>query len=195
MARALIIVDVQNDFCAGGSLAVAGGAEVARAISRLLHERAGHYDTVVGTLDWHIDPGGHFATDPDWVDTWPPHCIAGTPGADSHPNLDTAAVQAWFTKGEYAAAYSGFEGVTGDADARIGLAAWLHARQVDTVDVVGIATDHCVRATAGDAAAAGFATRVLLDHTAGVTAQTTAAALTALRDVGVELVGKPILRS
>lgn len=193
MTRALIIVDVQNDFCEGGSLAVAGGAEVATAITRLLHEQPGRYDVIVGTRDWHVNPGCHFAADPDWVDTWPPHCVVGTPGAGSHPNLDTAGVQAWFTKGEHAAAYSGFEGTTDDAGARVGLAAWLRTRQVDTVDVVGIATDHCVRATALDAAAAGFTTEVLLDYTAGVSAQTTAAALTALHDAGVELSGEPVL--
>lgn len=194
MSRALIIVDVQNDFCEGGSLAVAGGAEVARAISTLLRSDPDRYDLVVGTRDWHLDPGDHFSDDPDWVNTWPPHCLAGTDGAASHPELDVPSVGAWFTKGERTAAYSGFEGATdGDGGHRIGLAEWLRERGVDAVDIVGIATDHCVRATALDAVAAGFATRVLLDLTAGVSAVTTASALDALRAAGAELVGEPVL--
>lgn len=194
MTRALIIVDVQNDFCEGGSLAVAGGAGVATAITEFLHAQPQAYDVVVGTLDWHVDPGTHFADRPDWVDSWPVHCVADSPGASPHPALDGSAVQAWFTKGEHAAAYSGFEGATDDGEGhRVGLAEWLHAREVDAVDVVGIATDHCVRATALDAVAAGFGTRVLLGLTAGVSPRTTATALEAMRDAGAELVGIPVL--
>ncbi|HET9657624.1 MAG TPA: isochorismatase family protein [Kineosporiaceae bacterium] len=194
MTRALIVVDVQNDFCEGGSLAVAGGAGVAAAITRLLRTGRDRYAVVVATQDWHIDPGTHFATEPDWVDTWPVHCVADSPGAAPHPDLDTTAVEAWFTKGEHAAAYSGFQGATADPTGRrVALAEWLRDRGVDEVDVVGIATDHCVRATALDALAEGFATRVLLDLTAGVSPQTTATALEALRDAGAELVGTPVL--
>ena len=195
MSRALIIIDVQNDFCEGGSLAVPGGEGVARAINDLLPPATGRYPVIVGTRDWHIDPGSHFAAEPDGVDTWPVHCVAGTQGAESHPALDVSAIQAWFTKGEHAAAYSGFEGATDDVDdRRIGLAEWLRARGVNAVDVVGIATDHCVRATALDAVRAGFATRVLLDFTAGVSARTTRSALACLREAGVELLGTPVLR-
>jgi nicotinamidase/pyrazinamidase len=194
MARALIIVDVQNDFCEGGSLAVSGGTGVAGAISDLLHEQPQRYDVVVGTKDWHVDPGTHFAANPDWLDTWPAHCVADSPGAASHPALDASAVQAWFTKGERAAAYSGFDGATDDGTGRrVGLAEWLRARGVERVDVVGIATDHCVRATVLDAVAAGFPTRVLLELTAGVCAQSTQAALAAMGDAGAELVGSPVL--
>ena len=181
--KALIVVDVQNDFCEGGSLAVAGGAEVARKITDLLRHH--DYDHVVATQDWHIDPGSHFSPDPDYVDTWPPHCRVGTPGADFHPAFDATGMDAVFQKGHYSAAYSGFEGAspaTGDR-----LADWLRARDVDAVDVVGIATDHCVRATAADAVAAGFTTRVLLDLTAGVSPTTTADAVDALRAAGVDV--------
>ena len=194
--RALVVVDVQNDFCEGGSLAVAGGADVAAAITRHVRERAGDYAAVVGTLDWHVDPGSHFSAEPDFVDSWPAHCEVGTDGARSHPALDAGLVQAWFRKGEHAAAYSGFEGSTPGPDgSEQGLAAWLRERGVEEVDVVGIATDHCVRATALDAATAGFRTRVLLDLTAGVAPATTTAALEGLRDGGVELVGRPVVRS
>jgi nicotinamidase/pyrazinamidase len=183
MTRALVIVDVQNDFCEGGSLAVAGGAAVARAISA--HAATG-YAHVVATRDHHVDPGGHFAAQPDYLETWPAHCVVGTSGVELHPDLDRRPIEAVFDKGEYAAAYSGFEG---SSDGQ-GLADWLRARDVDAVDVVGIATDHCVRATALDAVGAGFATRVLLPLTAGVSRASTDAALDQLRTAGVELEGE-----
>jgi nicotinamidase/pyrazinamidase len=180
--RALIIVDVQNDFCEGGSLAVPGGAAVARAISARLAASGHGYQHVVATLDYHVDPGDHFSAEPNFYSTWPPHCRAGTPGAEFHPGLDTAGIQEVFRKGAHAAAYSGFEGSS--ADGRT-LAGWLRERGVTDVDVAGIATDYCVRATAADAAGAGFGTRVLLDLTAGVDPATTAAAVADLRDRGV----------
>jgi nicotinamidase/pyrazinamidase len=190
MANALVIVDVQNDFCEGGSLAVAGGAEVAAAISE--HVRRHAYDHVVASRDYHVDPGAHFAAEPDYVDTWPPHCVVGTPGVEFHPAFDTAKVEEVFSKGAHAAAYSGFEGAAADGTP---LAAWLASRGVTEIYVVGIATDHCVRATARDAAAQGLAVQVLLDLTAGVAQETTDAALTQLTDAGVRLSGTPIVRS
>ncbi|MFG2915516.1 isochorismatase family protein [Kitasatospora sp. NPDC048298] len=195
MYRALIVVDVQNDFCEGGSLAVAGGAEVAAAITDLIAESSPGYRHILATRDHHIDPGAHFSAEPDYVDSWPPHCVAGTEGVGFHPNFAPAvisgAVEAVFDKGAHSAAYSGFEGL--DENNR-GPVEWLRERQVNRVDVVGIATDHCVRATALDAARAGFTTRVLLDLTAGVAPETTAAALAELRAAGVELVGEPVVR-
>jgi len=181
--RALIIVDVQNDFCEGGSLAVKGGAAVARGISELLASGPG-YAHVVATKDFHIDPGEHFSDNPDYSVSWPRHCVAGTPGADFHPDFDPSAVEAVFKKGHHSAAYSGFEGTD---DSGTTLMDWLRQRGVDEVDVVGIATDYCVRATAVDAADAGFKTRVLLDLTAGVAPESTDKALEDLRAVGVEV--------
>ena len=184
--RALIVVDVQNDFCEGGSLAVAGGAAVAGAVSE--HIRASDYDAVAGTLDWHIDPGPHFSDHPDFVDSWPVHCVADSSGSSPHPSLDLSLIEVWFRKGRHAAAYSGFEGTTTlDDGTPTGLSTWLRDRGIESVDVVGIATDHCVRATALDAAAAGFATTVLLDLTAGVAPETTEAALAELAAAGVTL--------
>jgi nicotinamidase/pyrazinamidase len=183
MSRALIVVDVQNDFCEGGSLAVTGGTAVAAAITE--HVRSAGYDHVVATRDHHVDPGHHFAEQPDFLETWPAHCVVGTGGVELHANLDREALEAVFDKGEYAAAYSGFEG-TADG---VPLADWLRGRGVDAVDVVGIATDHCVRATALDAVGNGFATRVLLPLTAGVAEASTEAALEQLRAAGVELEG------
>jgi nicotinamidase/pyrazinamidase len=180
--RALVIADVQNDFCEGGTLAVNGGAAVAAAISAYV--RTTTYDHVVATRDQHADPGAHFSDTPDFVDTWPPHCRRGTPGASFHPDLDVAPIEAVFDKGAYAAAYSGFEGVEpGGAS----LTDWLRAHGVDTVHVVGIATDHCVRATALDAVAAGFSTTVLLDLCAGVAPETITRALAQLREAGVTI--------
>ena len=116
MSRALIIVDVQNDFCEGGALPVTGGADLAGEISEYVDAHHGQFDHVVATQDWHIDPGAHFSEDPDLVDSWPPHCVAGTRGAELHPDLDPEYIQAYFRKGQFAAAYSGFEGLLAPED-------------------------------------------------------------------------------
>jgi nicotinamidase/pyrazinamidase len=181
--RALIITDVQNDFCEGGSLAVSRGVEVAAGISELLAGDHG-YAHVVATKDFHIDPGDHFSDHPDYAVSWPRHCVVQTSGADFPPQLETDAVEAVFRKGQYSAAYSGFEGTD---DAGTPLADWLRERGVDEVDIVGIATDYCVVATATDAVAAGFTTRVLLDLTAGVAEETSRQAITKMRAAGVEV--------
>lgn len=195
MHRALIIVDVQNDFCEGGSVAVTGGAEVAAAITELVGNATAGYRHVVATRDHHIAPGDHFSDHPDFEHSWPPHCVAGTEGVGFHPNFSPAvasgAIEAVFDKGAYSAAYSGFEGA--DENGLL-LADWLRERDVREVDVVGIATDHCVRATARDAAREGFRTQVLLDLTAAVGAATAERALEELRSAGVALTGKPVLR-
>jgi len=192
VSNALIVVDVQNDFCEGGSLAVAGGAGVAAGISRLLAAEPGRWDHVVATKDFHVDPGAHFGDPPNYVDTWPRHCVVGTRGSEFHPDLDTGRVEAIFHKGEHAAAYSGFEGHAEDGEC---LADWLRRHDVDRVDVVGIATDHCVRATALDAAHEGFRTTVLLDLTAAVAPETLDVALRALAGAGVTMVGDPVIRT
>ena len=163
--RALVVVDVQNDFCEGGSLAVAGGADVAAAITEHARSRADDYVVVVGTLDHHDDPGGHFSESPDFVDSWPRHCVVGTEGEQLHAPLEPAMFDETFLKGEYEAAYSGFEGSSASGTR---LADWLRTAGVDAVDVCGIATDHCVRATALDAAREGFSVRVLSSLTAAV---------------------------
>jgi nicotinamidase/pyrazinamidase len=188
VSRALLIVDVQNDFCEGGSLAVRGGAEVAAGISAHLSHQDGAdgYDHVVATRDYHVDPGSHFADEPDFIDSWPVHCVVGTEGVQLHPNLDQTRIEAVFDKGEYAAAYSGFEG----SHDGVSLEAWLKQRSVDDVHIVGLATDHCVRATAMDAVLYGFATTVLLGLTAGVAHRSTEQALTQLRSAGVTLQGE-----
>jgi nicotinamidase/pyrazinamidase len=185
--RALIVVDVQNDFCEAGSLAVTGGAARAAAINDYLAREPG-YRHVVATQDFHVDPGDHFSDRPDYSSSWPPHCVAGSAGAEFHPGLDTGRIEAVFRKGAHGAAYSGFEGIDDDGTP---LLTWLRQRGVDEVDVVGIATDHCVRRTAEDAARSGLTTRVLVDLTAAVSPDSAADALAQLRTAGVVLVGGP----
>jgi nicotinamidase/pyrazinamidase len=186
--RALVVVDVQNDFCEGGSLAVAGGAAAAAAISDYMAGPAGSgYAHIVATADHHIDPGAHFSARPDYADSWPPHSVAGTPGADLHPDLDVSRVEEVFMKGEHAAAYSGFEGISAAGQP---LADWLSERDVTSIDIAGIATDYCVRATATDAVRNGFACRVLLDLTAAVAPAAIATTLEELRAAGVLVTGQ-----
>jgi nicotinamidase/pyrazinamidase len=198
MSRALIIVDVQNDFCEGGALAVDGGADLAAEITEYVDAHHGQFDHIVATQDWHIDPGAHFSAEPDFLDSWPRHCVAGTSGAELHPDLDTEYIEAVFRKGQYTAAYSGFEGLLAPDDAvptgerkpadageagaagaadpgafadgedAIGLDDWLQSHDVEDVVVVGIATDHCVKATALDGVQAGYSVTVLRALTVGV---------------------------
>jgi nicotinamidase/pyrazinamidase len=188
MKRALIVVDVQNDFCEGGSLAVQGGAEVAFRIGELLHQwsqrqpQAPDYQVAVATRDHHIDPGDHFSDTPDFDRSWPAHCVVGTDGEAFHPNLDPQPFDAVFLKGEHAAAYSGFEGRAPDGS---GLADWLKGKGITHVDVCGIATDYCVRATALDAVRSGFETQVLQQLCAGVAPDSTKSALAEMRSAGV----------
>ena len=209
MAHALIIVDVQNDFCEGGALAVTGGAQLAADLSEFLEDHHGEFDAVVATQDWHIDPGSHFSDNPDFVHSWPVHCVAGTDGAELHADLDTDYIGAMFLKGLYDDGYSGFEGRLGDPE-RVGilegekgikvepedvtasdspdLDSWLQNLQIDSVTIVGIATDHCVRATALDAAENDYAVRVITDLTVGVDEAKIAETLGEFRDADIELI-------
>jgi nicotinamidase/pyrazinamidase len=194
MSCALVIVDVQNDFCEGGSLAVTGGAEVARRISEHVVSHHAEYAAIVATADWHDDPGAHFSDSPDFVDSWPAHCRVGSDGALFHPAAEPAFehVEAIFRKGHHSAAYSGFEGHTVQADTMVGLAEWLRDRAIEEVHVVGIATDYCVRATALDSADEGFETTVLLDLTAGVSPESTSRALGELAEAQVATRGNVV---
>lgn len=190
MARALLIVDVQNDFTEGGALATVGGAQVARDITAHLREHAGDYSVVLASRDWHDpdnDNGGHFAADPDFIDSWPRHCVAGTAGADYHPDLDTSLIDIEVRKGQGAPHYSAFQGVT---NAGQNLIEVLASRDVEDLDIVGIATDHCVRASALDALAAGVQVRVLDALTSAVGAESRAAALAEIRAAGGEVIDR-----
>jgi nicotinamidase/pyrazinamidase len=183
MKTALIVVDVQNDFCEGGSLAVEGGADVAWRINDI----AANYDVVVATKDWHIDPGAHFSETPDFVDSWPVHCVADSEGAQFHPNL-LVEFDDVFYKGQYAAAYSGFEGKN---NLGFSLQEYLVKRGVVAVDVVGLAFDYCVKATALDAAKGRFDVNVILPHTAAVNTNNVWDAANEIVKAGAFLVGTP----
>lgn len=185
MTRALLIIDVQNDFTEGGALGVDGGNAVASGITHYLAQHPGRYADVFASRDWHNptgDNGGHFATDsePDYVTTWPVHCVAGTAGAEYHPELDTTAVTAHVLKGQGRPAYSIFEGTVDGTE----FSELLRQRGVTDVDVVGIATDYCVLASARDALAEGLAVTVLSDLVAGVAAESSDAAFEELAAAG-----------
>jgi len=187
--RALFIIDVQNDFTEGGALGVEGGEAVAAGITRYLAEHPHRYDQVFASRDWHDadnDNGGHFATTnaPDFVTTWPVHCVAGTIGADYHASLNTSAVTVGVRKGQGRPAYSIFEGVTDEGEP---LTQRLDDLGVEEIDVVGIATDYCVLASALDAVATGRMVRVLDDLVAGVAPVSSALALEQLAAAGVRV--------
>lgn len=187
MKTALLIVDVQNDFCPGGALATARGDEVATRIAELISGTDGQareYDYVVATQDWHIDPGAHFSETPDFVDSWPEHCVADSDGAQIRRPVPTDQIDQFFKKGHYTAAYSGFEGVN---DADQGLAEWLREHDIARLDVCGIATDHCVRATVLDALKEGFKVRVLQDMCSPVDDARGADALREMQNAGAAL--------
>jgi len=190
VTKALFIVDVQNDFTEGGALAVEGGSAVAAGITELLEKNKGAYDYIFASRDWHDadnDNGGHFATDadPDYSTTWPPHCMAGTPGAEYHPSLSTDAVTFHLKKGQGAPAYSIFEATTESGEK---LGELLISHGVTDVDVVGLATDYCVRASALDAIEHGQHVRVLTDLVAGVADAPSQAALAEIAHAGGVLV-------
>ena len=186
MARALFIIDVQNDFTEGGSLGVDGGAAVAAAITEHLRLNPDDYDVVIASRDWHDsdnDNGGHFATDapPDFVHTWPAHCVAGTDGAEYHPSIDTGLIDIHVRKGQGVPAYSIFEGTTDDGRS---VPQALDELRITEIDVVGIATDYCVRASALDAIEHGRDVRVLRNLVAGVAAESSEQALSEIASAG-----------
>ena len=195
MTRALFIIDVQNDFTEGGALGVQGGAAVAAGVTELLGGHRDVYKVVVASRDWHDadnDNGGHFATDaePDFVDTWPEHCVAGTEGAEYHPALDTSAVDLHVRKGQGKPAYSIFEGI--DDEGRP-VATLLDDLGITDIDLVGIATDYCVRASGLDAIEHGRHVRVFTDLVAGVADASSDAALAELGHAGAEITESRVL--
>lgn len=187
--RAILVIDCQVDFCEGGSLAVEGGAQVATNITTFLEERANDlYGTIIFTKDWHIKPGSHWVSDgqePNFVDTWPVHCAAGTTGAALHPNLHLPIRSTEVHKGHYEAAYSGFEGKTLLGET---LDQFLKNSNIRQVDVVGIATDFCVAATAWDAYDGGYDVRVLADLTAAVDPGKVPDLCRAFEEAGLEVI-------
>lgn len=191
MTRALLVVDVQNDFTEGGALGCAGGGEVAARITEYLRAHRDDYAVVIASRDWHNadgDNGGHFAANPDWVNNWPAHCVAGSHGAEYHPNVDTDLIDEHLRKGQGIPAYSAFEGATEDG-ATVGEI--IVAHDITDLDIVGIATDYCVRASALDAVAAGLAVTVKANLCVGVDAGGSVAALTEMASAGVKISVSP----
>ena len=190
MSKALFVIDVQNDFCEGGALACQGGAQVAANITAYLSASRSDYDFVIASRDWHTPNslnGGHFPTqgnEPDFVNTWPLHCIAGESGAEYHANLDASLIDIHIKKGQGHHGYSIFEGVTDSGEK---LQELIQRLGITEVDVVGIATDYCVRASALDANNSGLQVRVITSLTAGVSAASTEAAIDELVDAGVRV--------
>jgi len=188
MRNALLVIDIQNDFVEGGSLAVVGGREVASKVSRHIRHFKSEYQFVCATRDYHEDPGDHFSDHPDFQSTWPPHCVAGTPGAGFCPPIQNLVreklIQTVVTKGQHAAAYSGFEGV--DARGHL-LLDVLKENRVDHIDICGLATDYCVRATALDARKAEFQVRILLNLCAPVSPETGQQALEEMKAAGCQI--------
>ena len=190
MSKALFVIDVQNDFCEGGALACQGGAQVAASITAYLKSSKSDYDFVIASRDWHTPNslnGGHFPTqgnEPDFVSTWPLHCIAGESGADYHPNLDASLIDIHIKKGQGQHGYSIFDGITDTGEK---LQELIQRLGITEVDVVGIATDYCVRASALDANNSGLEVRVITSLTAGVSAASTEAAIDELVDAGVRV--------
>ena len=191
MARALLVIDVQVDFCEGGALGCDGGAQVASDITKYLKANRENYDFVIASRDWHAPNsanGGHFppeGREPDFINDWPLHCIAGEPGAEYHPNLDTSLIDIHIKKGQGAHGYSIFEGIDEDGTS---FEEVLKQHAINEVDVVGIATDYCVRASSLDANQAGLNVRVITSLTAGVSPKSTEAAIDEMVDAGVSVV-------
>jgi nicotinamidase/pyrazinamidase len=185
MTRALLIVDVQPTFCEDGELPVDGGNETAFAIAEYVTIHRPDYALTVTSQDWHIDLADHFSDQPDYVDTWPPHGLAGTANAELHPALIAALGEdggdATIKKGQHAAAYSAFDGTDGGGRRLLEV---LAGAGVDSIDVCGIAESHCVRASALDALAAGLTVRLLTDLTVPVTPESGAAAREAIAAAG-----------
>jgi nicotinamidase/pyrazinamidase len=193
MTRALFVIDVQNDFCEGGALACQGGALVAKNITDYLKSNKSNYDYVIASRDWHTpndSNGGHFpapGNEPDFVNNWPLHCIAGESGSDYHPNLDASLIDIHIKKGQGQHGYSIFEGTT-DSGERI--QDLIQRLGITDVDVVGIATDYCVRASSLDAKNEGLRVRVITSLTTGVAAQSTESAIDEMVDQGIEVVAR-----
>lgn len=178
MSRALVIVDPQVDFVEGGALAVNGGRTVIDKIVQYVDDHGQEYAVIAVTQDWHrpnSDNGGHFALRPDYVDTWPQHCVADTPGAEFVDVIQRMLDETWvfnatFRKGYGSASYSGFDGGRQNPDngRHEGLSDCLSSRGVTDIDVVGLAADYCVISTALDGIKHGYIARVLPSLTVGI---------------------------
>lgn len=185
---ALLIIDVQNDFCDGGSLGVPGGHRLATQISLHAKRYLADYNLIVASADWHdadSDNGGHISDHPDYKESWPAHCIAETYGALFSPQLDMDILDYAIRKGQGRPSYSAFEGVTPGG---LSLNDLLDNSSAETVDIVGIATEHCVQATAVDALIAGYNVRILDPLHLGIDEESVRLTRIALSNLGAKFV-------
>ena len=182
--RALLIVDVQPTFCEGGELPVVGGNATAAAIADYVAANRGKYALVATTQDFHIAPGHHFSANPDFVDTWPPHGLAGSANAELHPLIEPLPIDIRVRKGQRQPAYSGFEGTDAWGLPLVDL---LRERGITELDVVGIAESHCVKATALDGASLGYPVTVFTDLTVPVTPELGDSARAEMANAGITL--------
>lgn len=185
MPRALLIVDLQPTFCEDGELPVPGGNEVAFRVAEFVATHRDDYAMTITSQDWHLDPGEHFSAEPDYVHSWPPHGVAGSPNADLHPALVAAlgenGADVSIKKGQHEAAYSAFDG---SDETGLSLADILARAEITEVDVCGLAESHCVRASALDALRLGLDVRVLGDLTVPVTPESGAQARAEIERAG-----------
>ncbi len=179
---AIIVVDSQPDFYEGGALPVDGATATSYRIAQFLCERRGDFDLAIVTQDWHLNPGEHWSSEPDFVTSWPVHCVANSAGAQIHESLADIKWDAVIRKGMHEAAFSGFDGEGPDGAT---LDEILSSAEVANVTVVGFATDYCVLATALDARQRGLNVRVLLHLCAGVTPSSALDAVAQMRCVGI----------
>ena len=188
MRNALLIVDVQVDFVEGGSLGVQGGLNVAAMIARHIRHFKNEYEFVVASRDYHENAPDHISDHPDFQITWPPHCMVGTPGAQFVPTIQNLVREKYIhevvTKGRNAAAYSAFDALDKRGHPLLDV---LQEHRVDHVDVCGIATDYCVRASALDARKHEYQVRVLTNLCAAVKEETGLQALEEMKAAGCQL--------
>jgi nicotinamidase/pyrazinamidase len=188
MRNALLIVDVQVDFVEGGSLGVPGGLTVAAMIARHIRHFKNEYQFVVASRDYHENAPEHISDHPDFQTTWPPHCMVGTPGAAFVPTIQNLVREKFIhevvTKGRNAAAYSAFEGLDKRGHPLLDV---LKEHRIDHIDVCGIATDYCVRASALDARKHEFQVRVLVNLCAAVKEETGHQAMEEMKAAGCQL--------
>jgi nicotinamidase/pyrazinamidase len=188
MRNALLVVDLQNDFVQGGSLPVPNGMQVAAQVARHIRHFKTEYQFVVASRDYHEDPDGHFSATPDFLTTWPPHCVIGTPGAAFVPPIANLVrekfIQTIVSKGRHAAAYSAFEGLDSRGHPLLDV---LKEQRIDHIDICGIATDYCVRASALDARKNEFQVRILVNLCAAVAEATGLQAIEELKAAGCQV--------
>jgi nicotinamidase/pyrazinamidase len=188
MRNALLAIDLQADFVQGGSLPVPNGMPVCAMIARHIRHFKMEYQFVVASRDYHEDPADHFSETPDFVNTWPAHCVIGTPGCAFVPPIANLVreklIQTIVNKGRHAAAYSAFEGLDARGHDLLNV---LKEERIDHIDICGLATDYCVRATALDARRNAFQVRVLVNLCGAVNEATGLQALEEMKAAGCQL--------